>query len=443
MNNFEFSKMDKISRSILKIGLFVVCSYSNAEQDSIAVVIDANVEFSDSATVLSDVIERTESMIYGDLDGILVTEEEFEIKAEVIITNDPIADSDEYLDSVTILSDVIERTESMIYGELDGTLVGEEEFEIEAEVILTDDTIFAVDKSDSINVDALIESSNSAILLDDVIKRTESMIYGDLDGYSETVQITSAIEETLFSPPRTEVPLQSLDEQEQIVPMIMVAVAIVLIITLLAILITFLRRNRNLKAVITEAAYEAHVDVDLDEDTIIKELHIDNEGSDEPEFTLDVDEDGSEDETVISDMSDEDGSEDETVISDMSDEDGSEDETVISDMSDEDGSEDETVISDMSDEDGSEDETVISDMSDEDGSEDETVISDMSDEDSPEDETVILSASNEGESDDTIDHIKAYIDNEVLDEPVFTLDSDEDNSEDETVIVDNNATLQK
>ncbi|MAS81187.1 MAG: hypothetical protein CMF45_00705, partial [Legionellales bacterium] len=298
--------MDKISRSILKIGLFVVCSYSNAEQDSIAVVIDANVEFSDSATVLSDVIERTESMIYGDLDGILVTEEEFEIKAEVIITNDPIADSDEYLDSVTILSDVIERTESMIYGELDGTLVGEEEFEIEAEVILTDDTIFAVDKSDSINVDALIESSNSAILLDDVIKRTESMIYGDLDGYSETVQITSAIEETLFSPPRTEVPLQSLDEQEQIVPMIMVAVAIVLIITLLAILITFLRRNRNLKAVITEAAYEAHVDVDLDEDTIIKELHIDNEGSDEPEFTLDVDEDGSEDETVISDTSDED-----------------------------------------------------------------------------------------------------------------------------------------
>jgi hypothetical protein len=476
VNNFKFSKMDKTFRLILKIGLLVVCSSSNAEQNSIAMMIDANDEYLDNVTVLSDVIESTESMIYGDLDGTLVGEKKLQVEAEIILIKNSVVGPDEPLGSVTVLSDVIESTESMIYGDLDGTLVGEEDFQIEAGIISTKDVVLVLNDSDSIEVEPLIESLNTVTALDDVIERTESMIYGDLDGYSETFQITPVIEKIFPSPLSIEVSVQSLDEQEHIHSMIMIAIAVVLIIT-------FLWRNRNLKVAATETADEKYVD----ENTIIKELYIENEGLNEPEFKLDIDEGGSEDETVILDASDEGGSEDETVILDASDEGGSEDETVILDASDEGGSEDETVILDASDEGGSEDETVILDASDEGGSEDETVILDASDEGGSEDETVILDAGDEGgsedetvildasdeggsedetvildagdeggsedetvildasgkdKSDEKIDDLKAYVDNEILDEPEFILDSDEDGSEDETVMLENNVTLQ-
>jgi hypothetical protein len=401
VNNFKFSKMDKTFRLILKIGLLVVCSSSNAEQNSIAMMIDANDEYLDNVTVLSDVIESTESMIYGDLDGTLVGEKKLQVEAEIILIKNSVVGPDEPLGSVTVLSDVIESTESMIYGDLDGTLVGEEDFQIEAGIISTKDVVLVLNDSDSIEVEPLIESLNTVTALDDVIERTESMIYGDLDGYSETFQITPVIEKIFPSPLSIEVSVQSLDEQEHIHSMIMIAIAVVLIIT-------FLWRNRNLKVAATETADEKYVD----ENTIIKELYIENEGLNEPEFKLDIDEDGSEDEIVILDASDEGGSEDETVILDASDEGGSEDETVILDASDEGGSEDETVILDAGDEGGSEDETVI------------------------------LDASGKDKSDEKIDDLKAYVDNEILDEPEFILDSDEDGSEDETVMLENNVTLQ-
>jgi hypothetical protein len=53
-----------------------------------------------------------------------------------------------------------------------------------------------------------------------------------------------------------------------------------------------------------------------------------------------------------------------------------------------------------------------------------------------------LDASGKDKSDEKIDDLKAYVDNEILDEPEFILDSDEDGSEDETVMLENNVTLQ-
>ncbi len=83
--------MDKMLRLILKIALILVCVSGNAEPASIDTVVDAGLESVESLaieTMDSVLPEETDAIVDEDLDEELVAGEEFEAEAEMILSKD-------------------------------------------------------------------------------------------------------------------------------------------------------------------------------------------------------------------------------------------------------------------------------------------------------------------------------------------------------------------
>lgn len=83
--------MNKMFRRILKTVLILVCLNANAEPEAIDAAIDAGIESVESLATeaVEDVLfDDTDTIVDEDLDEELVTEEEFQVEAEMVLTKD-------------------------------------------------------------------------------------------------------------------------------------------------------------------------------------------------------------------------------------------------------------------------------------------------------------------------------------------------------------------